>query len=68
MELADMITAAEATKLSKRSRETIEAFIRNGRLARYEVPLGIPGKGKARFFLSRKQVEELLQPRPVDQG
>jgi hypothetical protein len=56
----DLIWIVEAAIEFKRSRDWLDAQIREGRLGKYTVP------GDKRVYVSRKELEQLLSPRRTD--
>ncbi len=56
----DLIWIMEATFEYKRSRDWLESQVREGKLTKYTIP------GDKRVYLSRKQLEKLLMPRPSE--
>jgi hypothetical protein len=57
---ADLIWIVEAAMEYKRSRDWLDSQIRDGKLGKYSIP------GDKRVYLSRKELEQLLSPRRVD--
>jgi hypothetical protein len=58
----DLIWILEAAFQYKRSRDWIDTQIREGKLAKYAIP------GDKRVYVSRKELEQLLAPRRVDES
>jgi hypothetical protein len=58
---ADLIWIVEASIEFKRSRDWLDAQIKEGNLARYTIP------GDKRVYVSRREVTRLLAPRRDDE-
>jgi hypothetical protein len=56
-ETEDLIWIVEAAIAFKRSRDWLDAQIRDGNLGKYTVP------GDKRVYISRKELQQLLSPR-----
>lgn len=55
---SELVWIEDAVKEFKRSREWLQGQIREGNLTSFEIP------GDRRIYLSRKELESLLKPRP----
>jgi hypothetical protein len=56
-QVPDLIWIVEASVEYKRSRDWLDAQIREGRLTKYTIP------GDKRVYISRKELDKLLSPR-----
>ena len=59
-QVPDLIWIVEAAFQYKRSRDWLDAQIREGRLNKFTIP------GDKRVYVSRTELEQLLSPRRVD--